>query len=98
MTQLQITVSVFRLIYAFHLIVEGLMACTFSGGFLCELPFRRYKAFQSPTLFSKFGMTLRTRLPDTFHYLILNEHFDCQTPLKNAKFDLFGNENVSWQI
>jgi len=53
-TQLQITVSVFRLNYAFRLIVEGLMVCTFSWGFLCELPFCHYKAFESPTLFSKF--------------------------------------------
>jgi len=47
-------VCVFRLNYAFHLIVEGLLVCTFSGVFLYELPFRRYKAFKSPTLFSKF--------------------------------------------
>jgi len=46
-TQLEITVSVFRLNYAFRLIVEGLMVCTFSTGFfLYELPFRSYKAFK----------------------------------------------------
>jgi len=50
-TQLQSTVSVFRLNYAFRLIVEGLVVCTVSGFFLYELPFRRYKAFKSPTLF-----------------------------------------------
>jgi len=32
-TQLQITVSVFRLNYTFHLIVEGMLVWTFSGGF-----------------------------------------------------------------
>jgi len=83
-TQLQIRVSVFHLNYAFRLIVEYLMVCTFSWGFLYELPFCCYKAFKSPTLFSK----LRTRLPDAFHYLVSNDNFHCQTPLKNAKFDL----------
>jgi len=47
-------VYVFRLDYAFRLIVEGLMVCTFSGGFLYELLFRRYKTFKSPTLFLKY--------------------------------------------
>jgi len=53
-TQLQITLSVLRLNYAFRLIVEGLMVCIVSGVFLYELAFRRYKAFKSPTLFWKF--------------------------------------------
>ena len=40
-TKLQITVSVFRLNYAFHLIAEGLMVCTISAEvFLYEFPFR----------------------------------------------------------
>jgi len=91
-------VSVFRLNYAFRLIMEGLMVCCFSGGFLYELLFHLYKAFKikSPTLFSK--LRSRTLLPDAFHYLISNDNFDCQTPLKNAKFDLLGSENASWQI
>jgi len=43
---------------------------------------------------TNFSMTLRTRLPDAFHHLGLvpNDNFYCQTPLKNAKFDLFGSE------
>ena len=53
-TQLQIMVSVFRLNYVFRRVVETLMVCTFSGGFLYELPFHPYKAFKSPTLYSKF--------------------------------------------
>jgi len=40
----------------------------------------------------EISMTLRTRLPDTFHHLVPNDNFHCQTPLKNAKFDLFGSE------
>jgi len=62
--------------------------------FLYELPFRRYKVFKSSTLISK----LRTRLPDAFHYLVSNNNFHCDSPLKNAKFDLFGSENASCQI
>jgi len=62
--------------------------------FLYELPLCRYKAFKSPTLFSK----LRTRLPDTFHHLVSNNNFHCDTHLKKAKFDLFGSENASCQI
>jgi len=37
-------------------------------------------------------MTLRTRLPDAFRHLVPNDNFYSQTPLKNAKFDLFGSE------
>jgi len=33
-----------------------------------------------------------------FHNLVTNDNFNCQTPLKNAKFDLFGSENASWEI
>ena len=50
--------------------------------FMYDLPFWRYKAL----------MTLRTRLSDAFHHLVPNDNFDCQTPLKNAKFDLFGTD------
>jgi len=53
-TELQIMACVFGSIYAFHLISEDLAVCPFSGGFLHDLPFRRYKALKSPTLFSKF--------------------------------------------
>jgi len=37
-------------------------------------------------------MKLRTRLPDAFYHLVPNNNFHCQTPLKNAKFDLFDSE------
>ena len=42
----------------------------------------------------EISMAIRTRLPDAFHHLGLvpNDNFYCQTPLKNAKFDLFGSE------
>jgi len=40
----------------------------------------------------KISMTLRTRLPNAFHHLVPNDNFHCQTPLKNAKFDLFDSE------
>jgi len=59
--------------------------------FLYDLSFCRYKALKSPTTFSKFRLTLRTRLPDTFHHLVPDD-FHCQAPLKNATCDLFGSE------
>jgi len=34
-------------------------------------------------------MTLQAQLPDAFHHLVPNDNFHCQTPLKNATFDLF---------
>jgi len=37
-------------------------------------------------------MTFGTRLPDAFHHLVPYDNFNCQTPLINSKFDLFGNE------
>jgi len=58
--------------------------------FLYHLPFCRYKALRSLTLFS---MTLRTLLQDAFRHLVPNDNFYCQTSLKNAKLDLFGSEN-----
>ena len=39
-------------------------------------------------IFDKF----RTRLPDAFHHCMPNDNFHCETPLKNAKFDLLGSE------
>jgi len=54
--------------YAFHLIAEGLTVRRFSGIILPDLPFCRYKALRPPTLFS---MTLRIRLPDAFHHLVV---------------------------
>ena len=45
-------------------------------------------------------MTLQTELPDAFFQLMPNDNFYCQTPLKNATFDLFYSEKcqLSWQI
>jgi len=37
-------------------------------------------------------MTVRTWLSESFHHLVPNDNLHCQTPLKNAKFDLFGSE------
>jgi len=37
-------------------------------------------------------------LPDAFWYLVSDDNFHSQMPLKNAKFDLFGSENASWKI
>ena len=78
--RLQVTVCIFRLNYALHLTVKGLMVCTFSEG------------FRMNCRFFEISM-LRTRLPDAFH-LVQNDNCHCQTlsTLKNAKFDLFGSE------
>jgi len=50
-------------------------------------------------------MMLRKRLPGTFHQVLPNDNFLCQTPLKNDELDLFGIEkchlalkNAIWQI
>jgi len=59
------------------------------------MTYRFAAALRPPTLFS---MTLRIRLPDAFHHLVPNDNFHCQTPLKNAKFDLFDSENASSQL
>jgi len=40
----------------------------------------------------EISMALRTWLPGAFHHLVPNDNFHCQTPLKNAKFDLFGSD------
>jgi len=63
----------------------------FHQRFLYDLRFFRYKALKSPTLFS---MTLRTQLLDAFHHLVPNDNFHCQTPLKNAEFDLFSSKKT----
>jgi len=52
-TEQQVTACVFSSIYAFHLIVGGLMVC-FLLSLLYDLLFCRYEALKSPTLFSKF--------------------------------------------
>jgi len=56
-----------------------------------KLPFCCYKALKLPTYFRNL-MTLRTRLTDGFHHLVPKDNFHYQTPLNNAKFDLFGSE------
>ena len=88
-TELQVTACVFCSNYAFHLIAEGLTMWPFSlEVFLYDLLFCRYKALKSSTIFS---MSLRTRVSDAFHNLVPNDDFHCQTPLKNAKYDVFGS-------
>jgi len=43
-------------------------------------------------------MTLQTRLPDTFHCLVSNDNFYCQTPLKTLNLTYLAVKNDSWQI
>ena len=91
MTELQFTACVFGSTSAFHLIAEGLTVYLFSGGFvrLTVLPLQVFEVSLAHPIFNK----LRPRLPNAFHYLVPNDNH-CQTPLKNAKFDLFGNEKM----
>jgi len=93
-TQLQITVSVFRLNCAFHLIVEGLISPEVFCMYYC---FAVTRLLNHLRYFLNFDDVTNT-VPDAFHYLVSNDNIHCQTSLKNAKFDLFGNENASWQI
>jgi len=46
-TQLQVTLCIFRLNYALRLTVEGLVVCTFSEDFCMNYRFFRFKAFKS---------------------------------------------------
>ena len=81
--------------YAFHLMAEGLTVCPFCGSFFVRLTVLPLQGFEvTHPIFDK----LRTRLPDAFHHLVPNDNFQCQAPMKNAKFDLVGNENASWQL
>jgi len=43
----------------------------------------------------EFFDDIRIRLSDAFHHSVPSDNLQCQTPLKNAKFDLFGSENAS---
>jgi len=64
--------------------------------FFYDLPFCRYKALKSPTLFL---MTLRTQLADNFHHLVPNDNFHCQVPLKKTpNLTYLAEKNASWQI
>jgi len=65
-------------------LAEGLTVCLSQELFLYDL-FCRYKAQMSPTLFSNFSMTFRTRLPDAFHHLVPNDNFDCQMTVKSSR-------------
>ena len=95
--QLQITISVFRLNYAFHLIVEGLMVCTFSGVFCMNYRFVVTRLLNHQPNIRNFDEVSNT-VADAFHHLVPNDNFHCQTHLKNAKFDLLGDENAIWQM
>jgi len=68
------------------------------GSFFVRLTILPLQGLEITHPIFEISMTLRTRLPDVFHHLVPNNNFLCQTPLKNAKFDLFGRENGSWQI
>jgi len=91
-TELQLTACVFGSTSAFHLIAEGLTVCLFSGDFvrLTVLPLQVFEVSLTHPIFNK----LRPRLPNAFHYLVPNDNLHCQTPLKNAKFDLFRSEKM----
>jgi len=97
-TQLQVTACVFGLPYVFHLLAKDLTVCAFSGSFLYDLPFCCYtRLLTDPSYFRNFNDNANT-VARCFYHLVPNDNFHCQTPLKNAKFDLFGSENTSWQI
>jgi len=96
-TQLQVTIFVFRLNYAFHLIAEGLTVCIFSVGFCMSYRFAVTKLLSHVPYFRNFDDVTNT-VARCFHHLVPSENFHCDTPLKNAKFDLFGSKNTSWQI
>jgi len=50
-----------------------------------------------------YSFTVTRLLNHLHHFWIFDgvtntDYFHCQTPLKNAKFELFNSENASWQI
>jgi len=89
--------SVVRSTSAFHLIAEVLIMCLSLEVFV-RLTILRLQGFEVIYPIFELSITLRTRLPDAFRHLVPDNNFHCQTPVKNAKFDLFGSENLSWQI
>jgi len=94
-TQLQVTVCIFRLNYAFHLTVEGLVVCTFSERFCMNYRFSVSRLLNHLLYFRNLGDV-------TNAVAMQNDNCHCQTfykiYFKNAKFDLFGSEKASWQI
>jgi len=66
--------------------------CALSGRFFVRLAVLPLQGFEVTSRIFKILMTFRTPLPDAFHHLVTNDNLTCQTPLKNAKFDLFGTE------
>jgi len=42
-------------------------------------------------------MTVQTWLPDVFHYLVQNNNFHCQMPLKMPNLTYLAVKNASWQ-
>jgi len=66
--------------------------CRFSGGFFARLTILPLQGFKVTYPIFEILMTLQTRLPDAFHHLVPNYNFQCQKPLKNIKFYLFGSE------
>ena len=103
-TQLQVTVCIFRLNYALHLTVEGLAVCTFFEGFCTNYRFSVSRLLSLLLYFRHFDDVtnmVATTCQMLFH-LVQNNNFHCQTLYKiywkNAKFDLFGSEKASCQI
>jgi len=66
--------------------------CPFSRSF-CTTNYN-YFELQGIEVTHRIVDDVATRLPDAFHYLVPNDNFHYQTPLKNAKFDLFGSEKI----
>ena len=66
--KLQITVSVFRLNYAFRLIVGGLMVCTFYAGFCVNYRFAVTKLLSNLPCFRNFDDATNTVASQMFFY------------------------------
>ena len=87
-TQLQeVTVCVFRLNYAFRLIVEGLKVCTFPGGFCMNYRFAVTRLLNHVPYFRNFD-----DVTNTVARCFSQDACHCHTPSKNVKFDLVGSE------
>jgi len=87
-TELQVMACIFGSTYAFYLIVEGLMMCPFSQGFFCTTYRFAVTRFWSHLPYFRW----------ICEHLVPNDNFHCQTPVKNAKFDLLAVKNASLQI
>ena len=83
-TQLQVTVCIFRLNYALHLTVEGLAVCTFFEGFCTNYRFSVSRLLSLLLYFRHFDDVtnmVATTCQMLFH-LVQNNNFHCQTLYK----------------